>query len=222
MLVEYHPVHHVSFDTSPPAPPPPTIAFIQSEGNNNTAANSLSQAFDANVTSGNLIVVAFGSAVLYSGEPVTITDSQSNAYTQIGSYQVNTSSTYGIGVWYTVTHTTGACTVSMNRTNPENFNRLLIHEFAGVTALDQTAQATGAGYPLDSGAMITTAANELIFGWGASDNGVTTPGTGFTIGRTQTLESTEYQIVSAAGTYHATFPGDNGSSSWACIGATFK
>lgn len=222
MLVEFHPVRHVDFDLKGSAPPV-SVAFVQSAGNNSANASSLSQAFLSNVTAGDLLVVGVGGDQLDGATAAAVADTQSNTYAQVGSYVTTPTTLYGLALFAAVAGATGANTVTVTITpGAINFVRLLIHEFAGVSATDQAITGRGAAYPLSSGNMTTTVANEVIFGWGASDNGVTTPGTGFTIGRTQTSESTEYMIVSSTGTYAATFPGDGGTSNWACIGATFK
>lgn len=220
--VEYHPVRHITFDLTPAAPPPGRITFVQSQGGNSTG-NSTSAIFDSNVTAGNLLVVALGGSALSAVDFAILTDTLGNSFTLAGTYGNTGDGTYGIGLFYAVTGSSGADTVSFVSHNPSStFTRCLIHEFSGVTALDQFSTSNGAIFPLDSGAMNTTAANEVVFGWGVSDNGITTIGAGFTLGRTQANQTTEYQIVSATGTYHATFPGDGANNSWGCIGATFK
>lgn len=218
----YDPIQHVTFDLKPAGPPPGHVAFIQSEGGNSTG-NSTSATFDSNVTAGNLLVVALGGSALSAVDFAVLTDTLGNSFTLAGTYGATGDSTYGIAVFYAVAGSSGADTVSFVSHNPSSaFTRCLIHEFSGVTVLDQFSTSSGGTFPLDSGAMTTTAANEVVFGWGVSDNGITTIGSGFLLGRTQANQTTEYQIVLATGTYHATFPGDGSNNSWGCIGATFK
>lgn len=222
VLVEYAPVLYVGFDIKAGAGPAPP-SFVQSEGVNSSSAASLTVAFDSNVTSGHVLLAAVVGASLDGvSNTASVTDTQGNTYTQVGTY-VTASPNGTISLFGTVASNTGPDTVTLTSTpGAVNFIRLLIQEFAGVSVVDQHNSANGAAYPLSSGNMTTAAATGVVFGWGVSDNGVTTPGTGFTIARTQALESTEYQIFTGAGTYAAIFPGDNGTSVWGCIGAILK
>lgn len=222
VLVEYAPVLHTAFDLKPVVPPV-TIAFVQANGANNTNVPTLPVTLTSNVAAGNLMVVAVGAANLAgAAATMTVTDSLGNTYTQIGTV-VSDPGNYGLCLWWSHLTTGGSDTVTFHTGAGDlTFIRIIANEFSGVTVLDQHSSGSGASYPLSSGNMTTTAANEVVFGWGAANNNAATPGTGFTIAFTVTGQSTEYDIVSAAGTYAAVFPGDGASSNWACAGATFQ
>ena len=57
---------------------------------------------------------------------------------------------------------------------------------------------------MSSGAVTTTQANDLLFAAGASDNTVTTPGTGFTARLTASGNLTEDRVVTTTGSYAGT------------------
>jgi hypothetical protein len=221
VLCEFEPIHALTFDLTVAQAPPPVL--VQVAGGFDSSALVVSAAFAAPISVNNVVAVAVGSLNLNGTTVVpTVADTLGRSYTQIGSI-LEADSGYGIGLFWAPPGLGGSDTVTLTLTGGSpSFTRLIIHEISNVSALGPHAIAKGAGYPLDSGAMATTAAVAFILGWGVTDNGTTTPGTGFTIAHTQNIESTEYQVVAVTGTYHATFPGDGASGSWVCAGATFS
>jgi hypothetical protein len=205
--------------TTPPVPP----SLVQVAGGFQNASVPVAVTPSSSVTAGNLLVVGFATNHL-AGQPVigTISDTLGTSWSGQVAHADNTVA--GIEqcfFWGAVPAGVGSDTITVTPFTGGDFNRVFVHEVAGVTALDQTAVNTGAAYPLSAGPVTTTAASEILVALGNSENGVVNPGTGWTIALTQTGESTEYQVVSTAGSYTATFPGDAGSSPWACSLVTF-
>ena len=97
---------------------------------------------------------------------------------------------------------------------------IYIHEYAGLATspLDQVSSQTGTGTAVTSGAKTTKQANELIFGYASVDHCVISGGTGFSVRQTAGCNMSEDMIVSATGTYSATFTQNVrapvGSASW--------
>ncbi|HSW90467.1 MAG TPA: hypothetical protein VLF64_00550 [Candidatus Saccharimonadales bacterium] len=194
------------------------ITFVQGNANGDSSSGTVTTcAFTSNVTAGNLLVVAvsFASAI----ETASVTDSLGNTYsTAVGPTTSNTIASR-VYTFYTVTGLSGANTVTITNSNLVLFRRVSVHEYSGVNTLEvATGTNADTGAP-DSGPVTTTHANALIFGWGISNNGTTSAGTGFTLRETALSESTEDMIVSSTGTYDAIYPSDG--SAWICQVAAF-
>ena len=196
----------------------PTPIFEQGDSYGNSANSTTAAAtFSHPVSAGNLIVVA----LCYQSTAVTasITDSQGNTYaTAIGP---TVSGTLGFSnyIFYAVAGSSGTNTITATLSNIAIYRRLLIHEYQGVDTFDLATGTTGASGAPDSGSIATTHANEVIFGWGITNNGTVSPGTGFTLRETALSESTEDKIVSSTGSYNAIYPNDG--SAWTAQVAGF-
>src|SRR5262249_53899417 len=101
--------------------------------------------------------------------------------------------------------------------------RLAIHEFHGLSALDQTMGSFGTGSSVDSGAATTTSPSELVFGFAISGNGESwTAGPGYSLRETPAGKAgSEYQVLSSTRSIAADF-GLGATDSWAAIVATFR
>lgn len=195
------------------------IAFVQ--GNTNfdaSVSNTLTAAYTSDVTAGNLLIVATAYP-MNTPYTATITDSMGNSYSTAVGPTDSTALFFRNYIHYTVATSTGPNTVTFTTSGAIDFRRLLIHEYSGVDTLDATAANTGPSGAPNSGSASTNYANELIFGWGISNNGLTTPGSGFTLRQTSASESSEDKIVSSTGSYSAVYPADG--SAWICQMATF-
>jgi len=199
---------------------PGGISFSQSNGAfSNVAASTLSIAFPGNTAAGNAIVVG---AACSNTTISSVTDTQSNTYTQAVA---NGDS----AIFYAQNIAGGADTVTVHFAASCNFSWLDPHEYAGLATtsmLDQETSATGTGTALNSGSVTTTQANELVFGYAFVQNALSQGGTGFTVrqpapGVTTSNVMSEDEIVSATGTYAATFT-QGTSGSWKALIATFK
>jgi len=197
------------------------ISFVQSNGNfSSSSVSTLSATFSSNVTAGNLLVIAIG-FVGASTTVSSVTDTLGNTYSRAVGPTIDTNVNYTIYTYYTTSSSTGSNTVTVNSSASGTFFRVLVHEYSGVNTLDVVSGATASNGTIDSGSKTTYHADELIFGWGSSAGGtlLTGPGTGFTQRESQGSEITEDKIVSATGSYDASYPAD--TTSWACQMATF-
>lgn len=223
ILVEYHPVRYVQFDLGVTHVGAPT--FVQANGSFASGNAPLAVAYNNPVTAGNLLVAGVYAFAL-DGVTATasVADTQGNTWTRVSPYTMQGGGgSGGITVLTTIAGATGADTATLTVGGTSGgFLRILVHEFTLVTAVDAQAANSGTVYPLDSGAANTTATAGVLFGWGVADNGNTVAGAGYTIAATAGSESSEYQISSAAGTYHATYPGSGANSSWCCELVAFK
>ncbi len=192
-----------------------SVNYVQSTSSLSTqAASGISVSFASSTTAGNAIMVGAAAA----GPAVSsVTDTQGNAYVQAVA-------SGGSAIWYAVSIRGGADTVTANFASSTGFSLIYIHEYAGLatsSALDQVSSQTGTGTAVTSGAKTTTQTNELIFGYASVDHCVSTGGTGFTVRQTAGCNMSEDMIVSAVGTYSATFT-QSSSGGWTGLMATFK
>ena len=120
----------------------------------------------------------------------------------------------------------GANTVTVTFNASTAFVDLRITEYSGldkVNPLDVNQSASGTAATANSGAVTTTAANELLFAAGTTTGSFSGAGTGF-INRIITspdADNVEDRLVTALGTYSATAP-LAGSAAWVMQMVTFK
>ena len=126
-------------------------------------------------------------------------------------------------VWYATGIKGGADTITANFASSTGFSLIYIHEYAGLATnpLDQVSSQIGTGTAVTSGSKTTLQANELIFGYASVDHCVMSGTSGFSVRQTAGCNMSEDMIVSATGTYAATFT-QNVSSGWSGLVATFK
>lgn len=208
-----------------------TIALVQHPSPLSQAANTTgSLAFASNPTANDLLVVC---ARLGNANPsptsITISDTPTNTWTQIGS-TVTTASQFNLLCWYAVNSTTGADTVTVSWTNSQTL-RMMEYEYSGTATsspLDTNASGTGSSTGINSSSSINPAGpNELLFVAACNNANVT-----YTAGTNYTLED---QIPAGSsgkmGTeqwIQTTATSDNGpftispSDSWGTILAAFK
>jgi hypothetical protein len=197
---------------------PGTPTFVQGNtGYESFTGTSVSAAFSSNVTAGNLIVLAVGWQS--STATASVSDTQGNTYYSAVGPTVTTAIPYATQIFYAVAQSTGSNTVTFTPSASVNQRRLAIHEYSNVNVFDVSSAATGNGGTFSSGSATTTHATELIFGWGISNNGITSAGSGFTLRETTGSESTEDKVVTSTGSYSVTFPSD--STAWILQMATF-
>jgi hypothetical protein len=119
-------------------------------------------------------------------------------------------------------------TVSFNQ--PANFVDVRILEYSGASTtnpVDGTpAGASGSGSLASSGAVVTTAANDLIFGAATTGGVISGAGSGFTLRSKVTPDGdiAEDRTGGTAGSYTATAPGGayGGSFTWVVQAVAFK
>ena len=178
-------------------------AFVQENRNQITSGKTNSVAFSSATTSGRLIVAYL---IWDNVGAVSLTDTLGNTYVKAVGPTVW--SNHNAQVFYAINAKGGADTVTATfATAIQSFGILYIHEYSGVdpnSPIDVTAAATSSSSTLNSGAAITTSANDLIFGAGVSDNNVTAAGSGFTLRDRSYGNITEDSIAATPGSYSAT------------------
>jgi hypothetical protein len=198
-----------------------TPTFIQSNAVEVTTGTTVSSAFPAANTAGNLIVVF----VMWSNTGnVSISDTRGNAYTSAVGPTIRPTNK-NQQIFYAKNITGGANTVTATfATSVAGGSGILyIHEYSGIdttSPVDVTAAASGTGSAMNSGSVNTTNATDLIFGGGGSDNNVTQIGAGFTSRSTFVGNITEDKNVTSTGSYSATATHDG--TSWAMLMVAFK
>lgn len=177
------------------------IAFVQST--HSTALTTA--AFGSNNTAGNMIIVF----VTQQGNVTfSCSDSAGNVYTPL-AVQHNIPNTVSAQIFYSIGiagNPANTITVTPSSGTPGS---IAIHEFSGLSAFDVSAAATGQGNVEDSGAAVTNFANELLFGYETGNTALgqatATVGVGWTLAETIGSQYlTQYQIVSATGSYNST------------------
>ncbi len=203
------------------------IALMQSNSVQGSGVASVSAAFPAANTAGNLIVAFVRMST--TSQTVSVTDTAGNIYTDAVA-QAQTTDGHQVHIFYAKSINGGANTVTAAFSATNNHPWLAVYEYSGLSKtnpLDRTAHAQGSGSTASSGATATTSsANELVFaGLGLVSNftGTVTPGAGFTLQLQNTATSraaTETSVVSATGSYTGTFS-LSASTNWSCALATF-
>ncbi len=199
------------------------ITFVQVKSAT-PQANSASVAVTYPVaqTLGNLNIVAVGWNDTTS--TVTgVTDSHNNTY--VLAIGPTTGTGLRQSIYYAKNIAAGSNTVTVTFSQAAVFVDVRVLEYSGLDTanpLDQTAGAVGSGTTASSGAVTTTAANELIFGAGMTLAKFTGAGTGFTsrIITSPDADIAEDRTVTTTGSYSATAP--NSSSNWVMQIATFQ
>jgi hypothetical protein len=175
------------------------------------SGTTASLAFPSANTSGNLIVVY---VVWDNPGTVTVSDTRGNNYTAATARQA-WGNNWSAQAFYASSILGGSNTVKATfGTAITSFGIVYLHEYSGLATaspVDVSASATGTSASMSSGAVTTTQANDLLFAAGASENTVTTPGTGFTTRLTGSGNLTEDRVVTTTGSYAGTAT-QNGSS----------
>ena len=203
------------------------IGLVQSAAAQGTSVTSLSQAFPASNTAGNLIVVFVRAST--TTQTVTVSDTAANTYALAVS-QTQTTDGHQIRIFYATSAVSGPNTVTATFSATNNHPWLAVFEYTGVSALDQTAHAQGSGLSPNTGLTATTTSNsELIFAGLGVPNASTataTAGTGFQLllqdaPPNTSRAATEGQITAVSGQYAGTFSLSAGTN-WSAVAATFK
>ncbi len=199
------------------------ITFVQVKAATpQTNSASVAVTYPVAQTLGNLNIVAVGWNDTTS--TVTgVTDSQNNTY--VLAIGPTTGTGLRQSIYYAKNIAAGTNTVTVTFSQAAVFVDVRVLEYSGldtVNPFDKAAGAVGSGTTASSGAVTTTAANELIFGAGMTISKFTGAGSGFTsrIITSPDADIAEDQTVTATGSYSATAP--NSSSSWVMQIATFQ
>jgi hypothetical protein len=190
-----------------------------------TTANSISVAFGAASTSGNLIVVH----VDWDGQTnnvTAVTDNKGNSYKKISGTTNWNGISYAAELWYAynITGGAGAITVKAKLSgNPTSFSQVYISEYSGILSvadpLDQSAVAIGNSAAVSSGNKTITYNNELIYGASIGASGALTKGAGFNLRSGANSNIIEDKNAATIGAYNAAFTSAGGN--WVAQVATF-
>ena len=203
------------------------IGLVQQKAIQGTSVGSLSAAFPAANSTGNLILAYVRMST--TTQTVKLSDTAGNTYIQAVA-QVQNADGSQVLLFYAKSIFGGANTVTATFSANNNHPWLAIYEYKGLNTtspLDKTAHAQGSSAAPSSGATpTTTSANELVFaamGLPARYTGSQTAGTGFTLLQNDTGTSpaaNESMLVTSTGNYTATFTLSN-ADNWTAIVATF-
>jgi hypothetical protein len=190
---------------------------LKSQGTTNTATPSCQ--FNSNTSSGNLIVAIYEGGA--NRAVTSVTDSQSNSYVKAIA-QGGTATPAEI--WYALNIVGGTTpTVTVTIASACTFNVVEIYEFSGILS---SAAADGAGSSAGgssvspaSGNFTTANANDLIISGMQCANTSTAGTSGWNV--ESTSHQSEYLIVSATGTYNATYT-QNLTGTWSVCLFAFK
>jgi len=200
------------------------IAFVQSKSTNSGGTTSLALTYTNNVASASLLI-----AGMFDGGGINQADSVTDSV-QGGNWNQDVTANLAtdhdtVGIFSRVNATGGATTVTAHGTTVVG---LAIHEYSGLattTPLDKTQSNNAtSGSATSNSTATTTSANELVFGLiGTSGSGDTvTAGSGYQARETDAPGhiATEDKIVSATGTYAATWT-ISPSDEYAALVATY-
>ncbi|MBZ5625338.1 MAG: hypothetical protein LAQ69_42555 [Acidobacteriia bacterium] len=173
------------------------------------SVSSLSSSFPSNTVTGNLILVGFNFNA--NATPSSVTDSQGNVFTQVGS-QLTSPGGIGSRVYYAKNIKGGTDTVTINLSASANFFEVYLAEYSGVdqaAPLDAQAGASGNAGAVSSGNATTTVAGDLIYGYCLGDSACTV-GSGFTARSTLNSNLIEDMPAGNPGAYAATGSANSG------------
>jgi hypothetical protein len=203
------------------------IALLQSGSAQGSGVSSVSTAFTANNTSGNLIIAFVRMST--TTQTVSVGDTAGNVYADAVN-QAQTVDGHETHIFYASKIKGGANTVTATFSGTNNHPFIAIYEYQGVGTLDQTARAQGSSSAPNSGSTATTtAANELLFsglGLPSSSTGTVSAGAGFKLEQQLTVAggsraASEDGAVATTGSFAGSFAVSS-SANWTCLIATFK
>ena len=187
------------------SPTPSGPAHVQSASAHVSNATAIRVKLPDAVQSGDLLVA-------YSrwsgGEPITIGDDQSNAWSDSGSGLVQWSDDEGSQVLYASGVAAGSTTITVRFSAPVSDGALYVHEYSGVDdsdPVDVASAGSGNGERLASRTIGTTQDGDLLFGAGSTDSGaIVNSGNNYDGRSADGREIVEDRIAGDAGKYRAT------------------
>jgi len=165
--------------------------------------SSLSLSFSANTQAGDLLLVAFDYDK--SVAPSTVTDSQGNVFTSLGSALSTPGQALG-SVYYAKNIKGGADTVTVKLSASSSYLEIYVSEYSGIdpnNPIDAQAGASGNAGAVSSGSGTTTVAGDIIYGYCVADSGCAA-GSGFTARSTMDGNLVEDMVAGSPGQYAAT------------------
>ena len=222
---------------TPTATPTPTPggsapALVQKNKGSGGGTGSVATSFTSSVTAGHAVVVMTITGSGSTLDTTSVTDNQSNTYTQIGTTQHTAANTY-IRMWYAKNVTGGSVTVTAHQSGSASGCLMELLEYSGLSTTapaDQSASATGTSTSPSGGSITPTSNNTVILSAFTDDNSdsVSITGTsGYTVEESDLLNSTssrngiEDKILTTAGATTGVWT-TGSSSSWAAVIVSFK
>ncbi len=166
-------------------------------------ASSSSLSFSKNTVAGDLIVVGFD--FNSSAKPSSITDSQGNIFTLVGTELTTPGGAHG-AVYYAKNIKGGADKVTVTLSASSAFLEIYLTEYSGVdqtNPIDAQVGASGSAGSVSSGNATTTVTSDVIYSYCVGDMACTV-GSGFTARSTFDGNLIEDKTAGNAGTYAAT------------------
>jgi len=182
----------------------PSSSFVQAVANKAlVTTNSLSLSFPSSTLAGDVILVGFDYNKIST--PLSVTDSQGNTFTQVGSQLTSPGGSRSV-VYLARNIKGGADTLTVNLTANSAWLELYLTEYSGVNQtnpIDAQAGASGNSGPVSSGNATTSVAGDIIYGYCVGD-WACTAGSGFTARSTLDDNLSESKIAGNPGPYAAT------------------
>jgi len=187
-------------------------SFLQAAASTTSAsAKSLSLASALKTVAGDLILVGFDYAT--SATPLSVTNSQGNTFTQVGTQLTYPSATRRV-VYYAKNIKGGADTVTVNFSANSPYIELYLTEYSGIdqtNPIDTQAGTSGNAGTASSGNATTAYAGETIYGYCIGDWACKV-GSSFAAPSTFDGDLIEDQTVGSRGRYTAIDSAINGSA----------
>jgi len=145
-------------------PPPASWAHVQTTAANSGAGTN-TVSFDSATRSGDLIVIEVDWSD--GSDFVSVSDSQGNVFTQIGTEQHSTLVGVKSRLYYARNILGGPEVVTAVVTGSPMYHELYVHEYSGLdptNPLESFSVQVGGGDSFTSAAVATTAENDLLFG----------------------------------------------------------
>jgi chitodextrinase len=195
--------------------------FVQEKDKQVTSGTSNSVALSTPTVGGDGLVVY----VIWDNRgSVSVSDTAGNSYISAVGPTLWNNGTYSTQIFYAKDIKGGVDTVTAQfKTRITSFGIVYVHEYSGLdrtNPVDGATAAAGSSGSLNSGSLITTSANDLLFAGGVSSFAVTGAGPGYAIRSTAEGNITEDRAVSTAGTYNAS--ANHNGTFWAMQMVAFR
>lgn len=151
------------------------ISYVQGESNTAHSATSVSAAFTAANTAGNLIIVCLGAwnGASTVGTPV-VSDSAGNTYTQLTTDGKTGAGTSLISVWYALNVKAGSNTVTINGLISGTDLDITVVEYSGVASVAASSFAVAGATTVSTSVTPSNASDlMLLFGYDQTNAGDT-------------------------------------------------
>ena len=196
-----------------------------SSGTPGAPVSTYSVGFSSPVTTSDLVLVAIGTNVP-TATITSVTDALGNTFTPATGLVADPNRGLGEQIWMAFLKASGTDTVAVSVSQAANLH-VIVAEYSGIAAVVDAIATAGPvfGTAADSGTLTTLTAGDLLFGHVVTGhlNHTFTAGTGYTLRQASPTGASaiEDQLVSATGSYHATFILD-AADYWICALVALK